>query len=410
MLILHVADIHIGVENYSNIDPETGLSTRLLDFLKSFDEVVNYAIENKVDLILLCGDMYKNRNPSQTHQREFAKRIAKLSSYNIAIVLVVGNHDVPHVLERASALEIFGTLDVPNTYIGDSIQTHLIQTPNGNIQIITLPWIRRSGFLSRENTRDLTPNQINEAIQERLSNMIRIQAEKLDPNIPAILAGHVTVSGAKTSSEQLMTLGRDYLLLTSDIALPEFDYIALGHIHKHQILSRNPHVVYSGSLERIDFGEENDKKGFCVIEIDVDKNAGNRLVNFEFIPTKARKFNTIHINISDNDETPNDTIISTINELDIKDSIVRVQIESTENLNQVIRESEIRTALKESHYIASISTITKSVHNNRLGISYSNNMNPKEYLKKYFQSKNFNKDKIDTLMKYASELIENEKE
>ena len=410
MLILHVADIHIGVENYSTIDPETGLSTRLLDFLKSFDEVVDYAIEKKADLILLCGDMYKSRNPTQTHQREFAKRISKLSNYNIPVVLVVGNHDVPHVLERASALEIFGTLDVPNIYIGDSIQTHLIDTANGSIQITTLPWIRRSGFLSRENTRDLTPNEINEAIQERLSNMIRIEAKKLDPNIPAILAGHVTVSGAKTSSEQLMTLGRDYLLLTSDIALSEFDYIALGHIHKHQILNKNPYVVYSGSIERVDFGEENDVKGFCSIEINPNNNIGQRLINFEFIPTKARKFITININIADNDENPNDTIVSTINKSNIKDSIVRINIESPRNLNQIIRESEIRTSLKEAHYIASISTITKTNHSNRLGLTYSSNMNPKEYLKKYFQSKNFDKDKIDTLMKYASELIENEKE
>ena len=410
MLILHVADIHIGVENYSTIDPETGLSTRLLDFLKSFDEFVEYAIVNKADLILLCGDMYKSRNPTQTHQREFAKRISKLSNNNIPVVLVVGNHDLPHVLERASALEIFGTLYVPNIYIGDSIQTHLIDTPKGSIQIITLPWIRRSGFLSREDTRDLTPNEINQAIQERLSNMIKIETNKLDPTIPAILAGHVTVSGAKTSSEQLMTLGSDYLLLTSDIALPELDYIALGHIHKHQILNKNPYIVYSGSLERVDFGEENDIKGFCAIEINPSNNIGNRVTNFEFIPTNARKFVTININISDDDENPNNTIISSINKFNIKDSIVKINIESPKNLKEIIRESEIRTSLKEAHYIASISTIINSNHSNRLGLTYSSNMNPNEYLKKYFQSKNFDKNKIDTLMKYASELIENEKE
>ncbi|MBN19178.1 MAG: hypothetical protein CL758_06895 [Chloroflexi bacterium] len=410
MLIIHAADIHIGVENYSTIDPETGLSTRLLDFLKTFDEVVNYAINNKADLVLLCGDMYKNRNPTQTHQREFAKRISRLSLNNIPVVLVVGNHDVPHVLERASALEIFGTLYVPNIYIGDSIKTHLIKTSNGDIQIITLPWIRRSGFLSREDTRDLTPNQINETIQERLSHMIKSEAKKLDPSTPAILAGHVTVSGAKTSSEQLMTLGRDYLLLTSDIGLPEFDYIALGHIHKHQILNKNPHVVYSGSLERIDFGEENDIKGFCSINIDPKEEIGNRLIDFKFIETNARKFNTININIPDTDENPNETIISTIKKFDIKDSIIRVNIESPINLKPIIQENDIRMALKESQYIASISTVTNTKHNNRLGIKFMSNMGPNEYLKKYFESKNFDSNRIDTLMKYASELMEDEKE
>ena len=207
-----------------------------------------------------------------------------------------------------------------------------------------------------------------------------------------------------------MTLGRDYLLLTSDIALPELDYIALGHIHKHQILNKNPYIVYSGSLERVDFGEENDIKGFCAIEINPSNNIGNRVTNFEFIPTNARKFVTININISDDDENPNNTIISSINKFNIKDSIVKINIESPKNLKEIIRESEIRTSLKEAHYIASISTIINSNHSNRLGLTYSSNMNPNEYLKKYFQSKNFDKNKIDTLMKYASELIENEKE
>ena len=70
MRILHFADVHIGVENYGKIDPESGLSTRLIDFLKTFDEVVDYAIENNVDLALFCGDAYKSRDPNQTHQRE----------------------------------------------------------------------------------------------------------------------------------------------------------------------------------------------------------------------------------------------------------------------------------------------------------------------------------------------------
>jgi exonuclease SbcD len=69
MRILHFSDVHIGVENYGRPDPETGLSTRLADFLDTLDEVVDYALENKVDLALFCGDAYKSRDPSQTHQR-----------------------------------------------------------------------------------------------------------------------------------------------------------------------------------------------------------------------------------------------------------------------------------------------------------------------------------------------------
>ena len=58
MRILHFADLHIGVENYGRTDPQTGLSTRLLDFLSALDEVVEYALSRDVDLVLLAGDAY----------------------------------------------------------------------------------------------------------------------------------------------------------------------------------------------------------------------------------------------------------------------------------------------------------------------------------------------------------------
>ncbi|MQY72420.1 MAG: exonuclease SbcCD subunit D, partial [Dehalococcoidia bacterium] len=83
MKILHFADLHLGVESYGHIDPATGLSSRLLDFLFALDQVVDYALENKVDLVLFCGDAYKTREPTQTQQREFAKRINRLSTNNV---------------------------------------------------------------------------------------------------------------------------------------------------------------------------------------------------------------------------------------------------------------------------------------------------------------------------------------
>ena len=69
MKILHFADLHLGVESYGRIDPTTGLSSRFLDFIAALDQVVDYALENRVDLVLFCGDAYKSREPSQTQQR-----------------------------------------------------------------------------------------------------------------------------------------------------------------------------------------------------------------------------------------------------------------------------------------------------------------------------------------------------
>ena len=113
MRILHFSDLHIGVENYGRLNPNTGFSTRLNDFLFSLDQVVEWALTEDVDLVLLAGDAYKGRDPNQTHQREFATGLARLSNAGIPSVLLVGNYDLPSVVSRATAVEIFRTLQLP---------------------------------------------------------------------------------------------------------------------------------------------------------------------------------------------------------------------------------------------------------------------------------------------------------
>ena len=128
MKIIHFADLHLGVETYGHINPETGLSSRLEDYLKALDQVVDYAIENKIDLVLFCGDAYKSREPSQTQQREFAKRIKRLSEGGVPLFLLIGNHDLPNALGRATTIEIFDTLSVPNVYVANRPGIHRVQT------------------------------------------------------------------------------------------------------------------------------------------------------------------------------------------------------------------------------------------------------------------------------------------
>jgi len=76
--LVHFADLHLGVENYGRLDPTTGLSSRLTDFLRAFDQVVDYALDeaNDVDLVVFAGDAFKTRDPSPTYQRAFAYLLA----------------------------------------------------------------------------------------------------------------------------------------------------------------------------------------------------------------------------------------------------------------------------------------------------------------------------------------------
>ena len=405
MLIIHTADIHIGVENYSRPDPKTRTSSRLQDFLRSLDELVDYSIDNEADLVLICGDVYKSRNPTQTHQREFVKRISRLAREGIKVFLLAGNHDSPNVPGPATTLDIFPTLDIENVQIANELNTQIVQTRNGSIQIISLPWIRKGDFMSLEKYNQLSNEKFNSAIEEKLIEDLDKEIANLDSSMPSILASHVSVDLAKTSSEKSMTLGKDYLLPTNFLANPKLDYVALGHIHRHQILNDDPPVVYSGSLERIDFGEEKDSKGFCVIDISTSPDKKNRLNSYKFVEVNARRFKTIQIKIEGNDGSPNEKIVAEIEKHDIYETIAQVIIEVSSSRYSEISDRKIRDSLSEANFVAAIRKNVITESKNRLGKELHESIPAIEALETYLKERNIGEEKIRLLLEKGQNLI-----
>ncbi len=407
MRVLHFSDLHIGVENYGRTDPETGLSTRLGDFLDSLDQVVEFALNEGVDLVLLAGDAYKGRDPTQTHQREFAKRLNRLSQSGIPTFLLVGNHDLPAASSRATAVDIFPTLEVANIYVGANLETYNVATPAGPLQVLAVPWPRRSAILSREDTRGLSIDQVRQALEERLTDGIEIKARELDPDVPAILTGHVTVNGATVGTERSMMLGQDHVLLVSALDRPQVEYVALGHIHKHQILRPDPPmVVYSGSLQRVDFSEEGDEKGFCVVDLDPTAPQGRRMTNFEFHKLDARNFVTVDVSVELQDADPTATVVRAIARKDITGSVVRVRISLAAETDARLRETEIRAALEPAHFIASISREVAGARRTRISPTEGEDLQPMQALGLYLDSRSIEGERREKIMRKAEELIE----
>jgi exonuclease SbcD len=406
MKILHFADLHLGVETYGHLDPATGLSSRLLDFLNALDQVVDFAIKNKVDLVLFCGDAYRSREPTQTQQREFAKRISRLSTSGIPIFLLVGNHDLPNAIGRATTTEIFDTLAVKNVYVSNRPEVYRIPTNSGAIQVVSLPWPRRNALLTREETKNLTFDQLNQRVEQALANVIAANIAKLDSWLPAILAAHIWVSGARVGSERAMVIGQEQALLLSNVVQPAFDYVALGHIHKHQVLNSSPPVVYHGSLERLDFGEEEDDKGFYLVEIDPTKERGERLVSLDFHPITGRRFLTIAVDIGPEDE-PTTAVLRAIAEKQdkVKDAIVRLNISLPAELEGQLRDSDIRDALKEAYYFA-IAKDIKQAPRLRLGKETAEEIPPLDALKAWLETQKFSPQRAETLLEYGEKLIQ----
>ncbi len=410
MRIVHFSDLHIGVENYGQTDPETGLSTRLADFLSSLDEVVEYALTEDVDLVLLAGDAYKGRDPSQTHQREFAKRLSRLSEASIPSFLLVGNHDLPNAVSRATAVEIFQTLQVPYLQVGSNLQNYTIPTKSGPLQILAVPWPRRSGILSREESRGLTIEEVRQAVQDRMTQAIYARAESLDPDVPAILTGHVTVNGATVGTERSMMLGQDHVLLAGDIGRPQVDYVALGHIHKHQILrNENPFMAYSGSLQRVDFSEEGDDKGFCVVDLDPAAPQGKRLTDFDFHRLDARRFVTVDVTVPVGDQDPTSAVVRGIARKDVVGAVVRVRVTLPSEVEAQLRDSDIRDALSEAHYIAAINRESpQEARRTRLDAESAKDLQPMEALRLYLESRGVEPERQEKMLRHAEELVERE--
>jgi exonuclease SbcD len=409
--IIHFADLHLGVENYGRINPQTGLSTRLEDFLRSFDELADYAIAEKADLVLFCGDAYKTREPTQTQQREFARRVNRIALAGIPVFLLTGNHDMPNAAGRATATEIFDTLAVHNVTVAGKPGISRIATPAGDIQVAALPWLRRAALLGREEAKDLPLDKVRERLQQTLTDIIGGLAGQLDPAVPAVLAAHVSLASATVGSESMMSMGQEPTLLTSDVANPAFDYVALGHIHKRQELhdaAGGPPVIYAGSLERVDFGEEKDEKGFYVVDISAGATPAERKVIYEFHPVKARKFSTVSVKLTGEELDPTAAVLEAVNkkQRDVSDAIVRVNIELPAAAGGPLRDADLRDALKDASFARiTVARETPAPPAHRV-LPGDSRGTPLKALEAWLETQSFPGERRAELLDYARKLID----
>ena len=198
-----------------------------------------------------------------------------------------------------------------------------------------------------------------------------------------------------------MTVGHDPLLLRSNVANPAFAYVALGHMHRAQVLGENPPAVYAGSLERIDFSEERDEKGFYVVDIGPDKD-----ISYHFEPVQARRFVTIRVDVAPLEPDPTQAVLDAVARQDVTDAVVRVQIAISERLEPLLDEAEIRRALKDAHIVAAVARDVERESRPRLAGLTAETMTPIEALELYLNGKNLPDERVKLLMEYGERLID----
>lgn len=410
MKIVHFADLHLGIDNYGTFDPETGLSKRVGDFLDALDAIVDHAIEGQADIVLFAGDAFKNRDPNPTLQREFARRIARLSTAGIPLVILIGNHDQPGLVSRAAAAEIYEVLAIPNVYVAREVDTLRIDTRSGLLQIVTVPWLSKSHALESEAARALGSSDFQEQMAAGMRLMILNQTQTLDPSLPAVLLGHLTIEGAQVGFERHIMLGADVEVTTETLEASRFDYVALGHIHKHQELRARPPVVYAGSPERVDFGEESEDKGFVEVEI-VGEGEGRR-TRWRFIKLPARRFLTLRIDAQSEDPWADVDSELTNRAPDIRDAVVRCFVKVSREHEARLSAQEIRRRLTElgAFSIGTVVVESDAVDRPRLEVDVDAAMDPLTMLDRWMELRDVPEQQRDRYRKLARLAIQRHRE
>jgi len=397
--LVHFADLHVGMENYGRLDPATGTSSRVRDFLERLDEVVDYALEQHADLAIFAGDAFKNREPDPTQQREFAQRIKRLAD-SVPTLLLVGNHDMPGMAVKASAVDIFQALSVPGVIVGHKSGWQEVTTRRGPVFLAWMPYPMRNRLLARDEHQGKTIDELEQALRQTVSDILAELAEEAGRHdMPRVLAGHFSVAEAKLGSERTVMLGRDVAVMTSTLADPAWDYVALGHIHRHQDLHPGgaPPVVYSGSLERIDFGEEHESKGFCWVELE------RGAARWQFVPVRARPFQTLRVDARPAEDATA-AVVQAVERAQAEGAVVRVQVQLREDQQAGFRESEVAAALGRAASVTVAREVESEVRT-RLGDLAPEALSPLELVQRYFESRSVEPDRMRSLLARAEDLL-----
>lgn len=347
MKVVHFADVHLGMTNFGWLDTETGLQTRVLDFLDSLDALVAHIERIKPDLALFAGDAFKTRTPSPTLSKHFADRMQRIADV-CPLVMLVGNHDRQRGGDgKRHSIDIMEQLisKCPIHIIRDvQYDCFCVGSKHEFVHIISIPWLYDMEII------DIV-KQVYGIYDESLMHTI---------NEPIILLAHASVEGAQLNDSYTTSLDDEYTLPTD--MFEDFTYSALGHVHKHQSVAKN--AVYCGSLERVDWGERNDDKGFVVITIEDGKTS------WEFVSLNPRPMIDIRVGHKDIRN------IAVIND----DAIVRVTVDATSGASEPAINRAVRHQIDDAYLLDAISVVKPKTTRFRNVIEDRSSITPAELL------------------------------
>ncbi|MCS7374460.1 MAG: exonuclease SbcCD subunit D [archaeon GB-1845-036] len=266
---VHTADFHLGVGLRGVPSTSKLLEVREKDFEEQLKRIAEITVKSESDFLLICGDVFHSLRPSGKLLTLFSRFIANLTQRGIPVIVVAGNHDQPRTLRSDAYLNALHELKVPHFHYFNRPGSIKIKCPKSRrtVKIIGLPFVPL-GLIK--------PPVFERFIDETLNSLV---TENSDYDY-LIVASHFHLEGAKLGREPYYLPLREVKLPKSIFKKPEVSYVALGHIHLHQEIDKG--IVYSGSIERMNFGEEGESKGIVI----VNERGGELSYEFQELPCR----------------------------------------------------------------------------------------------------------------------------
>lgn len=391
MKIAHIADCHIGL-GYPGPSP----FSRFQDIERILDWTADRLITEKVDLVLLCGDCFKDAKVMFDRGTEeticVGNWLRKLSSAGIEVIVISGTpgHD------SLAGYKFLEQMQIPHV----SIRTQPGIIPYiPEVSIACLPGLNRSALLTNDDMKGLPPEQIHRIMTDKITQLCMGMSVQMPDDKPKILMAHITYQGADTGFADLLMQNEP--ILTRE-AVSGFDLVCLGHIHRPQVIDNK--VFYSGPVERLSFNEQDITPGFWIHEVENDLPF-DRLLPSRFIETPARRYVTLEWEeffVKDYIENSESFIYQ-----DVKDAIVRLHYSCSEETAQQLNRKQLEKSLYDAgaFFITEIKADIERVDRARDN-SVNESLSVPQALEKWAVNQGIAEPEIRELVLMASGLME----
>lgn len=261
MKILHTADWHLGKKLHKH--------DLIKDHQLFLDWLINLIQEQSIDLLLISGDIFDLANPPIEARTMYYWFLRQMIQQKCKIIITGGNHDSAMMLDAPK--EILQLLDIK--VVGGAtnpIENEIVVLEN--LAVCAVPYLRDADLRQaiEGETGSSRVENVRLGIKKHYDELADICQQKY-PNLPTIAMGHLYANGSISSeSEREIQIGNLASVDGNDFS-KTFDYVALGHIHRPQIIAGNDRIRYSGSPIPLSFSEKNDQKIILILEVLANK-------------------------------------------------------------------------------------------------------------------------------------------